>query len=164
MLNNNNNNMEKTMPNTKTEIKEVEDLIKNQHTFIEDNNNPNLKGETLSRVSMAIESVVSNKEKLKELKTKLKAEKSLSLKIKALEILGVKVVSRKRNYTQHTFNYINGFYPETIEIMFRDKVVPLDFYPSGFFISFKNHGGKTLFDLFEDKVEDEHLFYTKDKK
>ena len=149
--------------NTRKEIKEVEDLIKNQHTFIEDNNNPNLKGEMLTRVSMAIESVVSNEEKLKQLKLKLKKEKLLTLKIKSLEALGIKVVSRERNYDESTYNFINGFYPEKIEVVLRDKVVPLDFYHNHFYISYRDHGGQALFNLFEDKVEDEHLFYTKER-
>ena len=148
---------------TYNEIKEVEDLIKNQHTFIEDNNNPNLKGEMLTRVSMAIESVVSNEEKLKQLKLKFKKEKLLTLKIKSFEALGIKVVSRKRNYDMHSYNYANGFYPERIEVMLRDKVVPLDFYHNDFYISYRDHGGQALFNLFEDKVEDEHLFYTKER-
>ena len=161
---NNNNNKETTMPNTKREIEEVENKITNLNSFIDNNNDLNLKGEMLDKVSKAIESEMFNQEKLKKLKIKLRAEKLLTSKIKALQTLGVKVVSRKRNYNQHTYNFLNGFYPETIEIMLRDKVVPLDFYQSGFFISYKNHGGQTLFDLFQDKVEDEHLFYTKDKK
>ena len=155
---------------TYNEIKEVENKINDLNSFINNQNqhlvnftNQKCKSEELDKVSKAIESEIFNQEKLKQLKEKLKAEKLLTLKIKALETLGVKVVSRKRNYDMHTYNYINGFYPETIEIMFRDKVVPLDFYQSGFFISYKNHGGKTLFDLFEDKVEDEHLFYTKER-
>ena len=148
---------------TYNEIKEVENKITNLNSFIDNNNHLNLKGEMLDKVSKAIESEIFNQEKLKQLKLKLKKEKLLTLKIKSLEALDIKVVSRYRNYDMHTYNYINGFYPETIEIMFRDKVVPLDFRQSGFFISYKNHGGKTLFDLFEDKVEDEHLFYTKER-
>ena len=148
---------------TYNEIKEVENKIINLNSFIDNNNDLNLKGEMFNKVSKAIESEIFNQEKLKQLKVKLKKEKLLTLKIKALETLGVKVVSRKRNYDKHDYNFINGFYPETIEIMLRDKVVPLDFYHDGFFISYKNHGGQTLFDLFEDKVEDKHLFYTKER-
>ena len=164
MFNNNNNNKETTMPNTKREIEEVENKITNLNSFIDNNNDLNLKGEMLDKVSKAIESEMFNQEKLKQLKLKLKKEKLLTLKIKSLKTLGVKVVSRKRNYDKHDYNFIHGFYPETISIMLRDKVVPLDFYNNDFFISYKNHGGQTLFNLFEDKVEDEHLFYTKDKK
>tara|TARA_R100000278_G_scaffold99700_1_gene76455 strand:+ start:103 stop:597 length:495 start_codon:yes stop_codon:yes gene_type:complete len=164
MFNNNNNNKETTMPNTKREIEEVENKITNLNSFIDNNNDLNLKGEMLNKVSKAIESEMFNQEKLKQLKLKLKKEKLLTLKIKSLKTLGVKVVSRKRNYDKHDYNFIHGFYPETISIMLRDKVVPLEFYNNDFFISYKNHGGQTLFNLFEDKVEDEHLFYTKDKK
>jgi len=164
MFNNNNNNKETTMPNTKREIEEVENKITNLNSFIDNNNDLNLKGEMLDKVSKAIESEMFNQEKLKQLKLKLKKEKLLTLKIKSLKTLGVKVVSRKRNYDKHDYNFIHGFYPETISIMLRDKVVPLEFYNNDFFISYKNHGGQTLFNLFEDKVEDEHLFYTKDKK
>jgi len=155
---------------TYNEIKEVENKIINLNSFINNQNqhlvniqDKKCKSEVLDKVSKAIESEIFNQEKLKQLKVKLKKEKLLTLKIKALETLGVKVVSRKRNYDKHDYNFINGFYPETIEIMLRDKVVPLDFYHDGFFISYKNHGGQTLFDLFEDKVEDKHLFYTKER-
>ncbi|QGZ18145.1 hypothetical protein HTVC111P_gp32 [Pelagibacter phage HTVC111P] len=149
---------------TQNEIKEVENKITNLNSFIDNNNNLNLKGEMLDKVSSSIESVVFNEEKLKQLKLKLKKEKLLTLKIKSLEALGVKVVSRERNYDMHTYNYINGFYPERIEVMLNDKVVPLDFYHNAFYISYKDHGGQALFNLFEDKVQDNHLFYKKDKK
>ena len=148
---------------THNEIKEVENKITNLNSFIDNNNDLNLKGEMLDKVSKAIESEIFNQEKLKQLKLKLKKEKLLTLKIKSLEALGVKVVSRERNYDMHTYNYINGFYPERIEVMLNDKVVPLDFYHNHFYISFKNHGGQALFDLLNDKVEDQHLFYKKDK-
>ena len=155
---------------TYNEIKEVEDkindlnsFINNQHQHLVNFTNEKCKSEVLDKVSKAIESEIFNQEKLKQLKLKLKKEKLLTLKIKSLKALGVKVVSRKRNYDKHDYNFIHGFYPETISIMLRDKVVPLDFYNSDFFISYKNHGGQTLFNLFEDKVEDEHLFYTKER-
>ena len=155
---------------TQNEIKEVEDKINDLNSFINNQNqhlvnftNEKCKSEVLDKVSKAIESEIFNQEKLKQLKLKLKKEKLLTLKIKSLEALGVKVVSRERNYDMHSYNYANGFYPERIEVMLRDKVVPLDFYNSDFFISYKNHGGQTLFNLFEDKVEDEHLFYTKER-
>ena len=155
---------------TYNEIKEVEDKINDLNSFINNQNqhlvnftNEKCKSEVLDKVSKAIESEIFNQEKLKQLKLKLKKEKLLTLKIKSLKALGVKVVSRKRNYDKHDYNFIHGFYPETISIMLRDKVVPLDFYNSDFFISYKNHGGQTLFNLFEDKVEDEHLFYTKER-
>jgi len=155
---------------TYNEIKEVEDkindlnsFINNQHQHLVNFTNEKCKSEVLDKVSKAIESEIFNQEKLKQLKLKLKKEKLLTLKIKSLKALGVKVVSRKRDYDKHDYNFIHGFYPETISIMLRDKVVPLDFYNSDFFISYKNHGGQTLFNLFEDKVEDEHLFYTKER-
>ena len=155
---------------TQNEIKEVEDkindlnsFINNQHQHLVNFTNEKCKSEVLDKVSKAIESEIFNQEKLKQLKLKLKKEKLLTLKIKSLKALGVKVVSRERNYDMHSYNYANGFYPERIEVMLRDKVVPLDFYNSDFFISYKNHGAQTLFNLFEDKVEDEHLFYTKER-
>ena len=155
---------------TYNEIKEVENKINDLNSFINNQNqhllnftNQKCKSEVLDKVSKAIESEIFNQEKLKQLKLKLKKEKLLTLKIKSLKALGVKVVSRKRNYDKHDYNFIHGFYPETISIMLKDKVVPLDFYNSDFFISYKNHGGQTLFNLFEDKVEDKHLFYTKEK-
>ena len=154
--------------NTYKEIKEIENKITNLNSFIDNNNDMTFgfyydQGEKLAKVSDAIESVIFNEEKLKQLKLKLKKEKLLTLKIKSLKALGVKVVSRKRNYDKHDYNFIHGFYPETISIMLKDKVVPLNFYNNDFFISYKNHGGQTLFNLFEDKVEDKHLFYTKER-
>ena len=155
---------------TYNEIKEVENKINDLNSFINNQNqhllnftNQKCKSEVLDKVSKAIESEIFNQEKLKQLKLKLKKEKLLTLKIKSLKALGVKVVSRKRNYDKHDYNFIHGFYPETISIMLKDKVVPLDFYNNDFFISYKNHGGQTLFNLFEDKVEDKHLFYTKER-
>ena len=155
---------------TYNEIKEVENKINDLNSFINNQNqhlvnftNEKCKSEVLDKVSKAIESEIFNQEKLKQLKLKLKKEKLLTLKIKSLKALGVKVVSRKRNYDKHDYNFIHGFYPETISIMLKDKVVPLDFYNNDFFISYKNHGGQTLFNLFEDKVEDKHLFYTKER-
>ena len=149
--------------NTRKEIKEVENKITNLNSFIDNNNDLNLKGEMLNKVSSSIESVVFNEEKLKQLKLKLKKEKLLTLKIKSLEALGIKVVSRERNYDESTYNFINGFYPEKIEVMLRDKVVPLNFMHNNFYISYKDSGGQALFNLFEDKVEDKHLFYTKER-
>ena len=148
---------------TYNEIKEVENKITNLNSFIDNNNDLNLKGEMLDKVSKAIESEIFNQEKLKQLKLKLKKEKLLTLKIKSLEALGIKVVSRERNYDESTYNFMNGFYPEKIEVMLRDKVVPLTFMHNGFYISYRDHGGQALFNLFEDKVEDKHLFYTKER-
>ena len=155
---------------TYNEIKEVENKINDLNSFINNQNqhllnfrNQKCRSEVLDKVSKAIESEIFNQEKLKQLKLKLKKEKLLTLKIKSLKALGVKVVSRKRNYDKHDYNFIHGFYPETISIMLKDKVVPLDFYNNDFFISYKNHGAETLFNLIEDKVEDEHLFYTKER-
>ena len=148
---------------TYNEIKEVENKITNLNSFIDNNNDLNLKGEMLDKVSKAIESEIFNQKKLKQLKLKLKKEKLLTLKIKSLEALGIKVVSRERNYDESTYNFMNGFYPEKIEVMLRDKVVPLTFMHNGFYISYRDHGGQALFNLFEDKVEDKHLFYTKER-
>jgi len=149
--------------NTKNEIKEVENKITNLNSFIDNNNDLNLKGEMLDKVSKAIESEIFNHNKLKQLKAKLKKEKLLTLKIKSLKALSVKVVSRDRDYDQWTYNFMNGFYPEKIEVMLKDKVVPLTFMHNNFYIAYKDHGGQALFNLFEDKVEDKHLFYTKEK-
>ena len=164
------NNLRGVNMKTYNEIKEVENKINDLNSFINNQNqhlvnftNEKCKSEVLDKVSKAIESEIFNQEKLKQLKLKLKKEKLLTLKIKSLKALGVKVVSRKRNYDKHDYNFIHGFYPETISIMLKDKVVPLDFYNNDFFISYKNHGGQTLFNLFEDKVEDKHLFYTKER-
>jgi hypothetical protein len=155
---------------TQNEIKETQDKINDLNSFINNQNqhlvniqDKKCKSEVLDKVSKAIESEIFNQEKLKQLKLKLKKEKLLTLKIKSLEDLGVKVVSRERNYDMHTYNYINGFYPERIEVMLNDKVVPLDFYHNHFYISYRDHGGQSLFNLFEDKIEDKHLFYKKDK-
>ena len=155
---------------TYNEIKEVENKINDLNSFINNQNqhlvnftNQKCKSEVLDKVSKAIESEIFNQEKLKQLKLKLKKEKLLTLKIKSLEALGIKVVSRERNYDESTYNFINGFYPEKIEVMLRDKVVPLTFMHNGFYISYRDHGGQALFNLFEDKVEDKHLFYTKER-
>ena len=155
---------------TKNEIKEIQDKINDLNSFINNQNqhlvniqDKKCKSEVLDKVSKAIESEIFNQEKLKQLKLKLKKEKLLTLKIKSLEDLGVKVVSRERNYDESTYNFINGFYPEKIEVMLRDKVVPLTFMHNGFYISYRDHGGQALFNLFEDKVEDKHLFYTKER-
>ena len=148
---------------TYNEIKEVENKITNLNSFIDNNNDLNLKGEMLNKVSKAIESEIFNQEKLKQLKLKLKKEKLLTFKIKSLKSLGIEVVSRKRDNKEFTYNFTNGFYPEKIEVILKDKVVPLTFKHDNFYISFKNHGGQAMFNLFEDKVKDEHLFYTKQK-
>ena len=148
---------------TYNEIKEVENKITNLNSFIDNNNDLNLKGEMLNKVSKAIESEIFNQEKLKQLKLKLKKEKLLTFKIKSLKSLGIEVVSRERDNKEFTYNFTNGFYPEKIEVILKDKVVPLTFKHDNFYISFKNHGGQAMFNLFEDKVKDEHLFYTKQK-
>ena len=56
---------------TYNEIKEVENKITNLNSFIDNNNDLNLKGEMLNKVSKAIESEIFNQEKLKQLKLKL---------------------------------------------------------------------------------------------
>lgn len=148
---------------TINEIKEVENKITNLNSFIDNNNDLNLKGEMLDKVSKAIESEIFHQEKLKQLELKLEKEKNLTKKIKALKILGIDVVYRGADYDQWDYNFVNGFYPEKIEVMLRDKVVPLTFLYDSFYISYKDHGGQALFNLFEDKVEDKHLFYTKER-
>ena len=148
---------------TYEEIKEIENKITNLNSFIDNNNDLNLKGEMLDKVTKAIESEIFNQDKLRQLKFKLEKEKNLTKKIKAIRALGVEVVSRERDYKEFTYNYINGFYPEKIEVMLRDKVVPLTFMHNSFFISYKNHGGQTAFNLIKDKVTEEHLFYTKER-
>ena len=148
---------------TYNEIKEVENKITNLNSFIDNNNDLNLKGEMLNKVSNAIESEIFNQKKLKQLKLKLKKEKLLTFKINSLKSLGIEVVSRERDYKEFTYNFTNGFYPEKIEVILKDKVVPLTFKHNNFYISYKDHGGQALFNLVEDKVEDEHLFYTKER-
>lgn len=148
---------------TYNEIKEVENKITNLNSFIDNNNDLNLKGEILNKVSKAIESEKFNQQKLKQLKLKLKKEKLLTSKIKSLKDFGIKVVSRERNLDHITYNFTNGFYPEKIKVILKDKIVPLTFMHNRFYISYKGHGGLALFNLFEDKVEDKHLFYTKER-
>jgi len=148
--------------NTRKEIKEVENKIKIARSIIDakfdvakDPDGKNMSDEVLN----AFETEMYSGEKLKQLKLKLKKEKLLTLKIKSFKELGVEVVSRERNYDDSTYNFANGFYPEKIEVMLRDKVVPLSFLHNNFYISYKDHGGKALFNLFEDKIEDKHLYY-----
>ena len=64
--------------NTYNEIKEVESKITNLDSFIDKNNDLNLQGKKLAKVSDAIESVIFNQEKLKQLKLKLEKEKNLT--------------------------------------------------------------------------------------
>lgn len=148
---------------TINQIKEVENKINDLNSFIDNNNDLNLKGEMLDKVSKAIESEIFHQEKLKQLELKLEKEKNLTKKIKALKTLGIDVVYRGTDYDQWDYSFVNGFYPEKIEVMLRDKVVPLTFLHDSFYISYKDHGGQALFNLFEDKVEDKHLFYTKER-
>ena len=63
---------------TYNEIKEVENKITDLNSFIDENNDLNLKGEKLAKVSDAIESVIFNEEKLKQLKLKLEKEENLN--------------------------------------------------------------------------------------
>ena len=149
--------------NTYNEIKEVESKITNLDSFIDKNNDLNLQGEKLAKVSDAIESVIFNQEKLKQLKLKLEKEKNLTKKINALNLLNIEVVSRERDSEHWSYKFTNGFYPEKIEIMLKNKVVPLTYMYDNFYISYKDSGGQALFNLFEDKVKDEHLFYTKER-
>ena len=148
---------------TYNEIKEVENKITDLNSFIDENNDLNLKGEKLAKVSDAIESVIFNEENLKQLKLKLEKEVNLNKKINALNVLNIEVVSRERDLDDFTYYFVNGFYPEKIEVILKDKVVPLTFKHNNFYISYKDHGGQALFNLVEDKVEDKHLFYTKER-
>jgi len=148
--------------NTKKEIKEVENKIKSLEAYCNANCEKDLKGEELTKLSNSIESLVFNQDKLKELKSKLVYEKNLSNKI--LEInksLNMKVVSRETNYDCWERGFINGFYPEKIEIMYQDKVVPLTFMSDGFYISYKDHGGMAIFNPYNDVVKSNHKFYIK---
>jgi hypothetical protein len=150
--------------NTRKEIKEVESKIKSLQKYCDDNCNKDLHGEELTKLSNSIESLIFNEEKLTQLKLKLEKEKNLTKKINALKSLGVEVVSRERNYDDSTYDFINGFYPEKICIELRFgtdiKVVPFNYEHDNFYISYKDHGGKALFNILKDKVEDKHLFYT----
>jgi hypothetical protein len=152
---------EKNM-NTKKEIKEVENKIKSLEAYCNANCEKDLKGEELTKLSNSIESLVFNQDKLKELKSKLVYEKNLSNKILEInESLNMKVVSRETNYDCWERGFINGFYPEKIEIMYEDKVVPLTFMSDGFYISYKDHGGMAIFNPYNDVVKPNHKFYTK---
>ena len=160
------NKGEKNM-NTRNEIKEVENKIKTARSFIDANFNvaKDPDGKNMSdKVVNAFETEIYSQLKLKQLKLKLEYEKNLSNEIlKINKSLNMKVVSRETNYDCTERGFIDGFYPEKIEIMYEDKVVPLTFMYDGFYISYKDHGGQALFNLFEDKVEDKHLFYTKER-
>ena len=146
------------------EIRELETEIKSLEKYCDDNCHKDLHGEELRKLSDSIESVIFNQEKLKELKLKLEKEKNLTLKIKQInKSLNMQVVSRERNYDDLDYNFINGFYPEKIEIMFADKVVPLNYEHDSFYISYKNHGGKGIFNPYNDVVESKHKFYTKER-
>jgi len=152
--------------NTRKEIKEVENKIKTARSFIDANfdvakdpDGKNMSDEVLN----AFETEMYSEEKLKQLKLKLEKEKNLTKKINALKSLGVKVVSRERNYDDSEYNFINGFYPEKISIELRFgtdiKVVPFNYAHDNFYISYKDHGGRALFNILKDKVEDQHLYY-----
>jgi len=167
MLNKLTNNKQGERMNTRKEIKEVENKIKTARSFIDANfdvakdpDGKNMSDEVLN----AFETERYSEEKLTQLKLKLEKEKNLTKKINALKSLGVEVVSRERNYDNSTYDFINGFYPEKIFIKFVRgldvKVVPFNYEHDNFYISYKDHGGKALFNIFEDKVEDKHLFYT----
>ncbi len=153
--------------NTRKEIKEIENTIKIARSIIDakfdvakDPDGKNMSDEVLN----AFETERYSEEKLTQLKLKLEKQKNLTKKINALKCLGVEVVSRERNYDDSTYDFINGFYPEKICIELRFgtdiKVVPLDYEHDNFYISYKDHGGKALFNILKDKVEDQHLFYT----
>ena len=152
--------------NTRKEIKEVENTIKIARSIIDakfdvakDPDGKNMSDEVLN----AFETEMYSKEKLTQLKLKLEKEKNLTKKINALKSLGVEVVSRERNYDESTYDFINGFYPEKISIELRFgtdiKVVPFNYAHDNFYISYKDHGGRALFNILKDKVEDQHLYY-----
>lgn len=153
--------------NTRNEIKEIKNKIYNARLYI--NNNFDLskdpQGKNMSdKVLEAFETEHDAQDKLKQLQLKAEKEKNLTKKIKALKTLGIEVVSRERNYDEITYNYLNGFYPEKISVKLKFgsdyKIVPLTYKHDAFYISYKDHGGMALFDVFKDKVEDKHLFYT----
>jgi len=152
--------------NTRKEIKEVENKIKTVRSIIDakfdvakDPDGKNMSDEVLN----AFETEMYSEEKLTQLKLKLEKEKNLTKKINALKSLGVEVVSRERNYDDFEYNFINGFYPEKISIELRFgtdiKVVPFNYAHDNFYISYKDHGGRGLFNILKDKVEDKHLYY-----
>jgi len=154
---------EKNM-NTKNEIKKIENKIKSLEAYCDANCEKDLKGEELTKLSNSIESLVFNQDKLKELKSKLKYEENLSKEISEInKSSNMKVVSRETNYDCWERGFINGFYPEKIEIMYEDKVVPLTFMSDGFYISYKDHGGMAIFNPYNDIVKSNHKFYTKER-
>jgi hypothetical protein len=154
---------EKNM-NTKNEIKKIENKIKSLEAYCDANCEKDLKGKELTKLSNSIESLVFNQDKLKELKSKLKYEENLSKEISEInKSLNMKVVSRETNYDCWEREFLNGFYPEKIEIMYEDKVVPLTFMSDGFYISYKDHGGMAIFNPYNDIVKSNHKFYTKER-
>jgi hypothetical protein len=154
---------EKNM-NTKNEIKKIENKIKSLEAYCDANCEKDLKGEELTKLSNFIESLVFNQDKLKELKSKLKYEENLSKEISEInKSSNMKVVSRETNYDCWERGFLNGFYPEKIEIMYEDKVVPLTFMSDGFYISYKDHGGMAIFNPYNDIVKSNHKFYTKER-
>jgi len=153
--------------NTKNEIKEIKDKIYNARVYINANFDVSKdpEGKNMSdKVLEAFETEHSAQDKLKQLQLKAEKEKNLTKKIKALKTLGIEVLLRERDYDASSYNFINGFYPEKISVKLKFgsdyKIVPLRYQHDAFYISYKDHGGMALFDVFEDKVEDEHLFYT----
>ena len=91
-----------------------------------------------------------------------KYTKSLTKKIEALKTLGLEIVSREVDNDDITYKYLTGFCREIICVKLRHGqdtiIVPLQYYWGNFYISYRNHGGMGLFNLFRDKVEYNHLF------
>jgi len=153
--------------NTKNEIKEIKNKIYNARVYINANFDVSKdpEGKNMSdKVLEAFETEHYAQDKLKELKSKLKYEENLSKEISKInKSINMKVVSRETNYDCWERGFINGFYPEKIEIMYEDKVVPLTFMSDGFYISYKDHGGMAIFNPYNDVVKSNHKFYTKER-
>ena len=86
----------------------------------------------------------------------------LTKKIEALKTLGLEIVSREVDNEDFTHKYLTGYCREIICVKLRhgqdSVIVPLEFYADNFYISYKKWGHRSLFNLFTDKVEDDHLF------
>lgn len=153
--------------NTKNEIKEIKNKIYNARVYINANFDVSKdpEGKNMSdKVLEAFETEHSAQDRLKELKSKLKYEENLSKEISEInKSSNMKVVSRETNYDCWERGFLNGFYPEKIEIMYEDKVVPLTFMSDGFYISYKDHGGMAIFNPYNDIVKSNHKFYTKER-
>ena len=98
----------------------------------------------------------------REQKMYKKYTQELTKKIEALKTLGLEIVSREVDNDDITYKYLNGYCREIICVKLRhgqeSVIVPLEFSSDNFYISYKKWGYKSLFNLFTDKVEDDHLF------